>query len=73
MRSVPTSLIFRSAVRSGGDWAPFKHAVRLGAYHGRADRSYVDRFGVEFWGVPEEQMCPSPRFSREITDEGPFR
>lgn len=52
--------------------APFRHAVRLGTYHGRDDGYYVDRFGVEFWGVPGEQAYPEPKFSREITEEGPF-
>ncbi len=51
---------------------PFKHAVRLGTYHGRDDRYYVDKFGVEFWGVPGEQTYPEPKFSQEITEEGPF-
>jgi hypothetical protein len=52
--------------------APFKHAVRLGTYHGRDDRYYVDKFGVEFWGVPGEQTYPEPKFSREITEEQRF-
>ena len=52
--------------------APFKHAVRLGTYHGRDDGYYVDKFGVEFWGVPGVQTYPEPKFSREITEEGPF-
>src|SRR5207249_3050641 len=52
--------------------APLKHAVRLGTFHGRDDRYYVDRFGIEFWGVPGEQTYPEPSFSREITEEGPF-
>jgi hypothetical protein len=52
--------------------APFRHAVRLGTYHGRDDRYYVDRFGVEFWGVAGEQTYPEPRFTREITEDGPF-
>lgn len=52
--------------------APFKHAVRLGTYHGRDDAYYVDRFGVEFWGVPGVQQYPEPKFSREVSEEGPF-
>lgn len=51
---------------------PFKHAVRIGAAHGRDDRYYVDKFGVEFWGVPGVQGYPEPTFSREVTEEGPF-
>ena len=52
--------------------APFRHAVRLGTYHGRDDRYYVDKFGVEFWGAPGEQTYPEPKFSRMITEDGPF-
>lgn len=52
--------------------APFRHAVRLGTYHGRDDRYYVDQFGVDLWGVPGEQAYPEATFSREITEEGPF-
>jgi hypothetical protein len=52
--------------------APFKHAVRLGALHGRDDRYYVERFGVEFWGVPGVQAYPEPKFSQAITEEGQF-
>ena len=52
--------------------APFKHAVRLGALHGRDDRYYVDKFGVEFWGAAGKQAYPEPKFSREITEEGSF-
>jgi hypothetical protein len=52
--------------------APFQHAVRLGTYHGRDDRYYGDKFGVEFWGVPGEQTYPEPKFSREITEEARF-
>lgn len=52
--------------------APFKHAVRLGTFHGRDDRYYVDRFGVEFWGVPGAQAYREPEFKHEITEEGAF-
>lgn len=51
---------------------PFKHAVRLGTFHGRDDRYYVDKFGVEFWGVPGVQAYEKPEFTREVTEEGPF-
>jgi hypothetical protein len=52
--------------------APFAHAVRLGTYHGRDDRYYVDKFGVEFWGVPGVQQYQEPTFSREVTEQGAF-
>ena len=50
--------------------APFKHAVRLGTYHGRDDGYYVDKFGVDLWGVPGEQTYPEPKFTREISEAG---
>jgi hypothetical protein len=52
--------------------APFKHAVRLGTFHGRDDGYYVDRFGVEFWGAPGEQAYSQPAFTRTITEDGAF-
>lgn len=51
---------------------PIRHAVRLGTFHGRDDRYYVDTFGVELWGVPGAQTYPEPPFSREIAEDGPF-
>jgi hypothetical protein len=52
--------------------APIKHAVRLGGFHGRDDRYYVDKFDVEFWGVPGIQAYPEPKFTREISENGQF-
>ena len=52
--------------------APFKHAVRMGTYHGRDDRYYVERFGTQLWGVPGQQSYPEPALTREITEDGPF-
>jgi hypothetical protein len=48
----------------------FRHAVRLGTYHGRDDAYYVDTFGVEFWGVPGVQQYPEPRFNRQLDESG---
>lgn len=52
--------------------APFKHAVRLGSLHGRDDQYYVDKFGVDFWGVSGVQKYPGPKFNHEVTEGGPF-
>jgi hypothetical protein len=52
--------------------APFKHAARVGTYHGRDDRYYVDRFGVEFWAVPGVHSYAEPPNTRAITEDGPF-
>lgn len=51
---------------------PFKHAVRLGSQHGRDDQYYVDKFGVEFWGVQGGQKYPGPKFSQEVTEGRPL-
>ena len=51
---------------------PIRHAVRLGTFHGRDDAYYVERFGVEFWGVTGDQEYDGPAFSREIREDGPF-
>jgi hypothetical protein len=52
--------------------APFKHAVRLGTFHGRDDAYYVERFGVEFWGVAGAQTYTDPPFRHELREDGPF-
>jgi hypothetical protein len=52
--------------------APFKHALRLGTYHGRDDAYYVDRFGVEFWGVLGKSAYAEPGFDHEISEDGPL-
>jgi hypothetical protein len=51
---------------------PIRHAVRMGTFHGRDDRYYVERLGAELWGVPGEQSYPEPAIAREITEDGPF-
>jgi hypothetical protein len=52
---------------------PIRHAMRLGVFHGRDDAYYLEKFGVEFWGVPGNQRTyPEPKFTREITADGPF-
>lgn len=51
---------------------PIKHVVRLGTYHGRDDAYYVETFDAEFWGVPGKQSYPSPAFTRELSEHGPF-
>lgn len=51
---------------------PFRHAVRLGTFHGMDDRYYVERFGMAFWAVPGKQSYTMPKISHEITEGGPF-
>ncbi len=52
--------------------APFKHAVRLGSFHGRDDRYYVERHGVQLWGAPGRHAYPEPAISQTIHEEGPL-
>lgn len=52
--------------------APFKHAVRLGSLHGRDDRYYVDRFGVEFWAPPGSHSYAEPAIRHTISRDGPL-
>jgi hypothetical protein len=52
--------------------APFRHAVRLGAFHGRDDQYYVDKFGTEFWAARGRHAYEGPRITHEITEDGPL-
>lgn len=51
---------------------PFRHAVRLGTFHGCDDGYYVDRHGVAFWSVPGVQAYPEPAFTHAISEGGAF-
>ena len=51
---------------------PIRHAVRLGTFHGRDDRYYVDKLGAKFWAVPGKQSYAEPTIAKEITEGGEF-
>jgi hypothetical protein len=51
---------------------PIKHAVRLGTFHGRDDRYYVERLGAQFWGVPGKQAYHELPFDHDVTEGGEF-
>lgn len=48
--------------------APFRHAVRLGAFHGMDDAYYVEHHGLPLWGVPGEQNYTSPAITHPISE-----
>lgn len=48
-----------------------RHAVRLGAFHGRDDRFYVDRYKADFWCQAGQTRYPEPQATREIADGVP--
>jgi hypothetical protein len=50
--------------------APIRHTVRLGAFHGRDDAYYSERFGAQFWAVPGKSTYPEPPPSRAISEDG---
>lgn len=48
-----------------------RHAVRLGAFHGRDDRFYVDRYKADFWCQVGQTRYSEPQATREIADGVP--
>ncbi len=49
---------------------PFTHALRLGHYHGCDDAYYVEKHGVELWGVAGSYAYAHPPLTREIVEGG---
>lgn len=45
-----------------------RHAVRLGAFHGRDDRFYVDRYKADFWCQAGQTRYLEPQATRQIAD-----
>lgn len=43
-----------------------RHVVRLGYFHGRDDRYYVDRYGAEFWAPEGSRRQPGPAVGRAL-------
>lgn len=48
-----------------------RHAVRLGAFHGRDDRFYVDRYKADFWCQDGQTRYRELQATREIADGVP--
>ncbi len=49
-----------------------RHVVRLGYFHGRDDRYYVDRFGALFWAPRGSRRVPGPAPDRYIDEDAPL-
>lgn len=49
-----------------------KHIVRLGAFHGRDDPFYCDRYGAPLWAPPGATQADGRAADRTLTPGGPF-
>lgn len=49
-----------------------RHVLRLGYFHGRDDRYYVDRFGATFWAPRGSRTEPGPAPDRYLEEGGPL-
>lgn len=49
-----------------------RHVVRLGAFHGRDDPFYCDRYGAERWALPTAVHADGRTNGRALTAGGPF-
>ncbi|WP_437327007.1 hypothetical protein [Sorangium sp. So ce381] len=49
-----------------------RHIVRLGAFHGRDDPFYRDRYGATLWALPEAVAADGRPADRALAAGGPF-
>lgn len=49
-----------------------RHVVRLGAFHGRDDPFYCDRYGATLWALPGVEHADGRATDRSLTEGGPF-
>lgn len=49
-----------------------QHVVRLGAFHGRDDAFYRDRFGATLWALPAASHADGRASDRLLVEGGPF-
>lgn len=49
-----------------------RHVVRLGAFHGRDDPFYCDRYGAELWALPAAEHADGRSTGRTLAAGGPF-
>jgi len=49
-----------------------RHVVRLGAFHGRDDPFYCDRYGATLWALPEATHADGRATARPLVEGGPF-
>lgn len=48
-----------------------RHVVRLGAFHGRDDPFYCDRYGATLWALPGVEHADGRATGRPLADGGP--
>ncbi|MBZ5715072.1 hypothetical protein [Nannocystis pusilla] len=48
-----------------------RHVVRLGAFHGRDDPFYCDRYGATLWALPEATHADGRAADRALAEGGP--
>lgn len=49
-----------------------RHVVRLGAFHGRDDPFYCDRYGATLWALPAATHADGRATAQPLTPGGPF-
>lgn len=49
-----------------------RHVVRLGAFHGRDDPFYCDRYGATLWALPAATHADGRAADRTLAPGGPF-
>lgn len=49
-----------------------RHVVRLGAFHGRDDPFYCDRYGATLWALPAATHADGRATGQALTPGGPF-
>lgn len=49
-----------------------RHVVRLGAFHGRDDPFYCDRYGATLWALPAATHADGRATGRTLAPGGPF-
>ena len=49
-----------------------RHVVRLGAFHGRDDPFYCDRYEAELWALPAAVHADGRAAKRALAPGGPF-
>lgn len=49
-----------------------RHVVRLGAFHGRDDPFYCDRYRAPLWALPGTAHADGRATDRELSPHGPF-
>jgi hypothetical protein len=49
-----------------------RHVVRLGAFHGRDDPFYCDRYGATLWALPSATHADGRATGRLLAEGGPF-